>query len=113
LKRLGTGAVTAPEQELFLMKKQILTAVAIVGLASLGACNQQDTAQGQNVANTTDAIADNMDVMADNMSNDMMEDTAGNQAEMVRDNGAAKADAIDDAADNGASNAQLNAMMKN
>ncbi len=94
------------------MKKQFLATAAIISFVALGACNKQDTTQAQNVADVTDNKADNIDAMANNVSDSNLNDKMENQADAVRANGSNAADAIDAAADNGASNATLNAMAK-
>lgn len=72
------------------MKNRILASVAILSLATLGACNTMNNTQ-EAASNNMEATADNMDAMADNM-------TTMNGADMM-DN---KAEAMEEAADNAA-----------
>jgi hypothetical protein len=72
------------------MKNRILASVAILGLATLGACNNMNNTQ-EAASNTMEATADNMDAMAANM-------TTENGADMMEN----KADAMEEAADNAA-----------
>ena len=70
------------------MKNRILAATAILGLATLGACNTANNTQ-EAAANNMEVMADNMEAMADNMSTE-------NGADMMEN----KADAMEEAADN-------------
>jgi hypothetical protein len=69
------------------MKKQTMSAAAIVGLLALGACNQGTPAQ-QAEGNRLETAADNMEAMADNA-------TTVNSAERLEN----KADILENAAD--------------
>ncbi len=71
------------------MKNRIVATVAILGLATLGACSQQNATQ-QAAENNMEAMADNLEAMSDNMT--------GMPAQNMED----RADAMEDAADNAA-----------
>ena len=73
---------------------------AIVGAAALAlaACGGKgDDALGDNVEQNYDNAADNLDAMADNATNEVVEDKLENQADALRDEGKAKEEAIDEA----------------
>lgn len=72
------------------MKNRILASVAILSLATLGACNNMNNTQ-EAASNNMEATADNMEAMSDNM-------TTMNGADMMEN----KADAMEEAADNAA-----------
>ncbi len=89
------------------MKK---TSFALVGAAALAlaACGGQgDDAAGDNVEQNYDNMADNLDAMADGTANGMTEDSLENQADALREEGAAKEEAMDEADTNAAA---VNAM---
>ena len=67
------------------------------GLLALAACGGQgDDALGDNAAEAAENQADTLDQMADNASG-AQEDSLEAQAEVVRESGEAKEEAIDDA----------------
>jgi len=79
------------------MKLIFKTAVA-AGLMSLAACGGSgDDALADNVEANAEATADMMEDQADNMSNEAAADVLEDNAQAVREEGEAKADAIDDA----------------
>ena len=95
------------------MNKNI--AFALVGAASiaLSACGGKgDDSLAENVQENYDNAADNLDAMADNTANSAEAATLENQADALKDEGARKEDAIDDADVNAAAtnSAQVNAM---
>lgn len=70
----------------------------IAGFAALAACGGKgDDSLGDNVEQAYDNQADNLDAMADNTTNAMSEDMLENQADALREEGAAREEAIDDA----------------
>jgi len=87
--------------------KKFVTAVAAVGLMSLGACGHQNKA-AENVASTGEKTADNLEDMADNAATSNQADMLENKADVVRTVTDNKADAMEHAAENGASNAMVN-----
>jgi hypothetical protein len=78
---------------------KLLLKVMIGGsLLALAACGGQgDDALGDNVADAADAKADTLDAMADNATNEAVEENLEDQADAVREAGEAKEEAIDDA----------------
>lgn len=77
---------------MLLMKKTLVIAMA-AGLASLTACNNTPREQAaDNIEANSEATADNLEDMADDVSNGATADALENQADAVRDNGQAKAE---------------------
>lgn len=69
------------------MKKTVIAAVA-VALASLAACNSTPREQAaDNIEANSEAVADNLEDMADNATTDAGEDALENRADAVRDTG--------------------------
>lgn len=69
------------------MKKFFVLAAA-AGLASLTACNTSPREQAaDNIESNTEAVADNLEDMADNASTEATEDALENKADAVRDTG--------------------------
>ena len=90
-------------------------AFAVVGAASLAlaACGGKgDDALGENVQENYENAAENLDAMAANTSNEAVADNLSNQADALKEEGARKEEAIDDADVNASttSPAQVNAM---
>lgn len=79
--------------------KFISKAIAMSAFAALAACGGAgDDTMADNVEQAYDNQADALDAMADNAADDsMMEDSLENQADALREEGAAKEEAIDDA----------------
>ncbi|PKP91846.1 MAG: hypothetical protein CVT77_10875 [Alphaproteobacteria bacterium HGW-Alphaproteobacteria-16] len=71
--------------------KKVLIVAAATGLMALAACTSEPAANNtaENVAEALEADADNMEMMADNATNEVVEAALENQA-----------DALDAAADN-------------
>jgi ABC-type glycerol-3-phosphate transport system substrate-binding protein len=78
---------------------KLLLKVMIGGsMLALAACGGQgDDALGDNVADAADAKADTLEAMADNATNEAVEENLEDQADVVRESGEAKEEAIDDA----------------
>ena len=69
------------------MKKLYIAAVA-AGLASLSACNTSPREQAaDNIEANSEAVADNLEDMADNAGTPAMENAMENQADAVRATG--------------------------
>ena len=78
--------------------KTVLKSVALASLVALAACGGKgDDALADNVEANADNQADALDAQADNAVNEATEDMLENQADSIRENGEAAADAIDDA----------------
>lgn len=78
--------------------KTILKAAMGAGLLALAACGGQgDDALGDNIADAADAQADELDAMADNATNEIVEENLEDQADAVREAGEEREEAIDDA----------------
>ena len=74
------------------MKKLYLAAVA-AGLVSLSACNTSPREQAaDNIEANSEAVADNLEDMADNAGTPAMENAMENQADAVRATGQNQAD---------------------
>lgn len=72
--------------------------IAIAGFAALAACGGKgDDTLGDNVEQAYDNQADMLDEMADNTSNEVQEDVLENRADALREEGAAREEAIDEA----------------
>ena len=68
--------------------KKLFVLAAAAGLASLTACNTSPREQAaDNIESNTEAVADNLEDMADNASTDSTEDALENKADAVRDIG--------------------------
>ncbi|MDR6851168.1 outer membrane murein-binding lipoprotein Lpp [Sphingomonas sp. BE123] len=67
--------------------KKILIVAAATGLMSLAACNSEPAANNtaENVAADLEASADNMEMMADNATNEVAEDALENAADNMED----------------------------
>lgn len=78
---------------------KLLLKVMIGGsMLALAACGGQgDDALGDNVADAAEAKADSLDAMADNATSEVVEENLQDQADVVRETGEAKEEAIDDA----------------
>lgn len=78
---------------------KLLLKVMIGGsMLALAACGGQgDDALGDNVADAADAKADSLEAMADNATSEVVEENLQDQADVVRETGEAKEEAIDDA----------------
>jgi hypothetical protein len=78
---------------------KLLLKVMIGGsMLALAACGGQgDDALGDNVADAAGAKADTLEAMADNATNEAVEENLEDQADVVRESGEAKEEAIDDA----------------
>lgn len=86
---------------------------AIAAFAALAACGGKgDDSLGDNVEQAYDNQADVLDAAADNTTNSVQEDQLESQADALREEGARKEDAIDDADVNAAAvnSATVNAM---
>jgi len=91
------------------MKKVSFALVGAAALA-LSACGGKgDDALGENVQENYENAAENLDAMAANTSNAAEAEALGNQADALKEEGARKEDAIDDA-DVNAATANVNAM---
>jgi|EBPBio282013_DNA_FD.fasta_scaffold23804_2 predicted small lipoprotein YifL len=78
--------------------KTVFKSIALASLVALAACGGKgDDALADNVEANADNVADALDAQADNAVNEATEDMLENQADSVRENGEAAADAIDDA----------------
>ena len=78
--------------------KTIFKAAAVASLLTLAACGGAgDDAAGDNAASAADAVADNMEDMADNTTNEATEDALESNAAAIREQGEDKEEAIDDA----------------
>jgi hypothetical protein len=76
----------------------MLKIIVGAGLFALAACGGQgDDALGDNAAETAEAQAQNLEAAAENMSNDAQADVLEDRAEIVKEVGAAREEAIDDA----------------
>ncbi|GGB73988.1 hypothetical protein GCM10010833_31520 [Blastomonas aquatica] len=75
-----------------IMRKQILTGIAAVGLISLGACQSEEA---ERVENQAEAEAEVLEDMADRAPTDAQEDALDAQADAVEDAGEARANQID------------------
>lgn len=68
--------------------KKLTVFVVAAGLASLSACNTTPREQAaDNIETNSEAVADNLDDLADNASNSAVEDQIDNQAAAVRATG--------------------------
>ncbi|ODP35989.1 hypothetical protein [Sphingomonas turrisvirgatae] len=77
--------------------KVLMKATAVAGFLALAACGgNADDQAAANVEAAADNQADQLDAMADNATNETMEDSLERQADQVREAGEDKADAIDD-----------------
>ena len=77
--------------------KTVLKLAAVACLVSLGACSRTPTEN--NAANLQDAmenVADNMEAIAGDVSNEAVAENLSNSAEQVRDAGSNAADVIRD-----------------
>lgn len=81
------------------MKSILKTAMAGAGLMALAACGGADDKAAQNVEAAAENQADALEDLADNTSNETLEESLEAQADNVEDAGENKADAIDDADD--------------
>jgi ABC-type glycerol-3-phosphate transport system substrate-binding protein len=78
--------------------KFMLKAALGAGLLALAACGGQgDDSLGDNVADNAEAVAENIEAATENSGNEAVEDAGEDKAEAVREEGAAKEEAIDDA----------------
>lgn len=75
--------------------KTLITAIALSSLVALGACTKGDDTLADNVEAAADNRADALDALADNTTNEIVEERLEDQADAIRDAGEAKADAID------------------
>ncbi|SFP84026.1 hypothetical protein [Sphingomonas rubra] len=74
------------------MKKMFALGLA-AGLASLAACNNTPQEQAaDNIEANSEAVADNLEEMADNANTEAREDALENRADTVRDMGENKAE---------------------
>lgn len=72
-------------------------AAVFAGLLALAACGGQgDDSLGDNAADAADAQADNLEAIADNMSNETAAENLEDQADAIRETGEAKEEAIDE-----------------
>ena len=68
--------------------KRVLVLAAAAGLISLAGCNSSPREQAaDNIEANAEVVADNMEDMADGMSNEAAEDAMENRADAVRDTG--------------------------
>lgn len=73
--------------------KKIFVLGAAIGLASLSACNSSPREQAaDNIEANADAVADNLEDMADNATTATAENALDNQAAATRDMGEKKAE---------------------
>jgi hypothetical protein len=87
---------------------RLIKFTVIAGFAALAACGGKgDDSLGENVAQSYDNAADQIDAMADNTTNAVQEETLENQADALRETGKQKEEAIDEADVNAAA---VNAM---
>ena len=78
--------------------KHFATAFVGAGFLALAACGGQgDDTAADNVEDAAEANAEMLEDMADNATNEMVEDNLEMQADAVEENGEQQADAIDDA----------------
>ena len=92
---------------------RLIKFTAIAGFAALAACGGKgDDSLGDNVAAAYDNTADQLDAMADNTTNAVVEENLEDQADALREKGEQKEEAIDEAYVNAAAvnQAAVNAM---
>jgi hypothetical protein len=76
----------------------MLNIVIGAGFLALAACGGKgDDALGDNAAEAAEAQANNLEAAADNAATEVQSDTLEDRADVVREVGAAKEEAIDDA----------------